>query len=179
MKKMKRQIQFKILEVVMMIFVILVSYPLWENLNIDETIATASFYNKAKFSYMKIENQNQGSMFPIETEEVLKTENRTKIKIINETKTNEEYNLLIKLNKNSTLDYHYLNIALNNEVTPLEEKYYYEDADNIYFSLIIDTINAEEKEYDFLIWLDYNKTKNDMQGKILNYKFELLQGTNL
>lgn len=179
MERINRLIHFKFFEIAIMILVIVISFPLWKKLNIDETIATAAFYSKAKFSYIEVENQNQGSMFPIKTEEILNTETKTKIKVTNETKTSEEYNLLLKLNKNSTLDYHCLNIALNNEVSTLEEKYYYEDLDNIYFSLTIDTINAECKEYEFLIWLDYDRAENDMQGKVLNYQFELLQGTNL
>lgn len=179
MEKINRLIHFKFFEIMIMISIILISFPLWKKLDIDETLATASFYSKAKFSYLEVENKNQGSMFPIKNEEVLKTENRTKIKITNETKTVEEYHLLLKINKNSTLDFHYLNIYFNNQISSLEEKYYYEDMDNIYFSLIIDTINAEQKEYDFLIWLDYDRTGNDMQGKILNYELELLQGINL
>lgn len=179
MKQINQIIHFKIFEISIMILVIILSFPLWKKLNIDETIATAAYYNKATFSYLDIEEPKKGPMVPIPTHEILNSEKKTKIKVINDTKTQEEYNLLLKLDKKSTLDYHCLNIEFANEVTPLEEKYYYEDEEYIYFSLIIDTIYAEQKDYDFMIWLDYYRTGNDMQGKMLNYNFELLKGTNL
>jgi len=47
----------------------------------------------------------------------------------------------------------------------------------LFFSTLSNVVN--DLGYEFLIWLDYERAENDMQGKVLNYQFELLQGTNL
>lgn len=172
MKNIDKVIHWKLIEISCVIAIVIVSFPLWKKLDISDQIATAAFYNGASFSYLNVSNTQNGMMVPVSNEDALKNLEQTKIKVINDTRTNEDYTVLLKIAKSSTLDYNCLNIALNNEVKALKSTYLLEDADYFYFALTNGSIKGEIKEYDFLMWMDEN-TGNEMQGKTLNYSFEL------
>ena len=172
MKQINKLIYGKIIEISVLIAIILVSFPLWKKLDIKDYLSTAAFYEEAQYSYLEIENYPIDLMYPISTIYAIKNLQPTIIKVKNETLTQEDYTLTLKIAKDSSLDYNCLNISLNNKVKSLKETLISEDEENFYFSLASDTIIGEEKEYKFLIWMD-EKTGNEMQGKTLNYDFEL------
>jgi len=172
MKKIEKVIHWKILEISIMISVIILSYPLWQQLDINDYMATAAFYNEAKFTYVKVENYPQGPMFPINNQEAIKNLKRTTLKVINDTKTKEDYTLLLRIEKTSTLDFHCLNVIINDQVNSLEQLLLMDDLENYYFVLASDSLIGNQKDYAFAMWMDEN-TGNEMQGKMLNYSFEI------
>ncbi len=178
MKTINKIIRWKIIEITMMLVVIAVSYPLWKTLNIGEHLSTAAFYDQAQYTYLKVNHSPQGPMFPMDNEVAINTLNPMTISVVNESLTKENFNLIMKVSKTSTLDYNCLNVLFQAEVKSLKELYTYEDADHYYFLITSDSIVGETKDYNLLMWMDY-RTGNEMQGKTLNYAFELQKGINI
>lgn len=175
MKNIDKLIHWKLFEITLLVVVIVLSFPIWKQLSIDDSLATAASYNNVQYTHLDIKEYPKSLMFPVNNKYALENLKKTKIKIINDTKIIEEYTLLLKISKTSSLDYHCLNVAINQNALPLEKYYFTEDTNNYYFALAKDSIIAETKNYDFLMWMD-EKTGNEMQGKTLNYSFELQKG---
>ena len=81
--------------------------------------------------------------------------------------------LVLKVGKNSSLDYQYVNIAVDNEVFSLKDLSRIDDQENYYFILDENTLKGEQKIYKMKIWLD-ERTGNDMQAKQFIMSFQLL-----
>lgn len=175
MEKIDKIIYWKLIEISLLISVVIISFPLWKKLEWNDFFTTAAFYSEAQYSYLEVSNYPKGPMFPISNEIALKNINQTTLSVINDTLTEEEYTLLLKITKDSTLDYHCLNVALNNKISALENKYIMENEEYWYFKLSSDTILGETKTLNFIMWMD-EKTGNEMQGKTLNYAFEIQKG---
>lgn len=172
MKNINKIIHLKILEIAVLVFIVAISFPVWKKLEGNNYLTTAAFYNKANYAYLEITDNQWNNMFPIKDEEAIKNLKPTQIKVKNDTKTKEDYTLLLKISKESTLDYNCLNIALNNEISPLKDHFLLEDQNDIYFSLDSYSVLGSPINYDFLMWMDKN-TDNNMQGKTLKYSFEI------
>lgn len=175
MKKIDKIIHLKLIEITIMLIIIIISFPLWKKLEQNEIMTTAALYDNARYTYIDVENYSNGPMFPIKDDEALNELKPTSLKLINETNTTEDFTIIMKVSKTSTLDYRCLNIAIDRQKKNLKNLYLFDDADSFYFSLKSDTIKGETKEYDFLIWMD-SSTNNDMMGKSLSYSFELQEG---
>lgn len=175
MKNIDKVIHWKLLEISIVLAFVIVSFPLWQALEMKDYLSTAAFYSEAQYSYLEVSKYPTDYMIPISDEVALNHIVPCEIQVINNTKTREDYSLVLKVSKNSTLDYRVLKIALNNNVSTLESHYILEDADSIYFSLQTDSIQGERRNYDFIMWMDQN-TGNDMQGKSLSFDFELQKG---
>jgi len=178
MKKIDHIIYGKLFEISFLIAFVILSYPIWLSLDINKQLANASVYQEAQYSYLDIEHNHNGPMFPMKNEEAMDKLSKTKINVTNETKTMENYSLILKIDKTSTLDYQFLNIFLDGKIQALKIFPMTEDYDYFYFVLDSNSIVGGKKTYNFLMWMDY-ETGNEMQGKSLNYSFELLNGINL
>lgn len=172
MKNLNKVIHWKLLEISVVLAFVIISFPLWQQLERKDYLTTAAFYNEAQYSYLEVTQYPYGSMIPVSDEDALKNIKPCKIQVVNNTKTKEDYTLVFKISKESTLDYHVLKIALNQSVSMLDEHYLLEDADHIYFALATDSIQGEKQDYNFMLWMDQN-TGNEMQGKTLSFDFEL------
>ncbi len=177
MKNINSVIQGKIIEIICLLFIIIGSFPLWEKLDRSEYFTTAAFYNNAKYSYLEVFDKQELNS-PIKNADALKLLPKTKIDVINDTKTKEDYTLILKVSKSSTLDYHCLNLAIENNVKPLEKYYLHEDNDHIYFALASGSILGEKKNYNLVMWMD-ETTGNEMQGKTFSYAYELQDGIKI
>lgn len=172
MKNINKIIHWKMIEISLLISIVVISFPIWKTLEKNEVLSIAASYSDVQFSHLEVTNLSLGAMFPISNEKALKNINPSSIKVINDTKTKEDYTLLMKVSKNSSLDYHCVNISLNNNITSLAKLTINEDEENYYFLLDSNSIDGEIKEYQFRIWMD-EKTGNEMQGKSLSYTFEI------
>lgn len=172
MKNIDRIIYGKLFEITILMSVIMISFPLWKTLDINEDLATAAFYNEVQFSYLDIKEYPKGPMFPMSEEDALSKLKSTKINVVNDSRTREDFALVMRVKKDSSLDYHCLNIALDDKVKPLADYYFMDDIENYYFVLTSDSIEGETKNYDFKMWMDAS-TGNEMQGKTLSYAFEI------
>ncbi len=172
MKNLDKVIHLKLAEICFLFIVIVVSFPLWKTLEKNEMLSTAATYADAQFTYVEVENLPNNSIYPVTNEWASMNIKPTTIKVINDTRTEEDYVLALSIEKNSTLDYHCLNISFDNVIKPLENLLTSEDEEKYYFTLATDSIQGEIKGYYFKMWMD-EQTGNEMQGKTLSYNFEL------
>ncbi len=172
MKNINKIIHWKMIEITLLVSIILISIPLWKKLEIKEYLSTAAFFSKAKYTYLEVDDNQWTDMYPIQDEEALVNLKPTILSVKNETKTKENYTLILKISKSSTLDVKCLNIALNDQISPLKNHFMLEDQDNMFFKLDSSSIIGETKKYNFLMWMD-KSTGNEMQNKTLSYIFEL------
>lgn len=172
MKNINKIIHWKMIEISFLLSIIMISFPIWKTLAKSEALSIAASYSNIQFSHLEITNTSNGAMFPISNEKALKNIKPGSIKVINDTKTKEDYVIYMKISKSSSLDYHCLNIALNNHILSLKDMPLSEDEENYYLLLDTNSITGESKEYQFQLWMD-EKTGNEMQGKSLSYTFEI------
>lgn len=172
MKRIDDIIHWKLMEIIFLIFVVLISFPLWENLKIDEAMTAAAFSDDVRYTYLSVEGRKLESMYPLKNEEAIQKLKPIRLRLTNNTKIKEDYTIIIKIKKDSTMDYRCLNIAFDEKVNRLEDLYFSDDDDNFYFILKTDTIRGEIKEYNVLIWMDVSSDP-EMASKTLHYSFEL------
>lgn len=178
MKNINKIIHHKIFEIFLAVTVIFVSFPIWKSLNINDHIATAAFYNEAQYTFMEVLDNQVNNLFPIEDELALKNLKRTNITVKNETRTKEEYTLLLKISKDSTIDISVLKVSVHNNIYSLKDILLLEDEEFYYFTLATDSLSGDAKQYNFLMWMN-SETGNEMQGKTISYSFDLQKGIKI
>lgn len=170
-KNLNMLIAAKIAEIIFVCTFILLSIPLCQNMG--KAVAKIEFSDKnLNFTSLAIENNLDYSMYPMSQKDALNKLAPTKLIVENNSLTTENYDLILKISKNSTLDYNCLNIAIDDKIVPLNTLKYMEDSINNYFIIASESLKGNNKEYSIKLWID-EKTGNEMQNKELNLSFEL------
>lgn len=170
-KNLNILIASKIVEIIFVCAFILISIPLCQR--IGKSAAQIDFSDKnLNFTSLAIENNFGYSMYPMSQTDALNKLVPTKLIVANNSLTTESYDLILKVSKNSTLDYNCLNIAIDDKIVPLNSLKYMEDSINNYFIIASESLKGDNKEYRVKIWID-EKTGNEMQNKELNLSFEI------
>lgn len=162
----------KVIEILLVVCFLFLSFHLWRNKNIS-SLASLMAANQTGYTSLDIENPIDYVMYPMKDEDALNNLAPCFLKVINGTYSTESYQLILVVSKESTLDYHYLNISLGDKVYPLMDLPIREDEGSYVFLLDEGTICGETKEYEARIWLD-KRTGNDMQSKQLVMSFDLI-----
>ncbi len=175
-KDINKLITKKIFEIIFVIgFVFFASY-LWNTKNTQEFLTSIAAFSNLHYTNFMVENPIDYSMFPMDDEYAMKNLKPCTIKVINETYTNEEYVLVLKISKESTMDYHFLNIGVNDAIYSLNNLEKYEDESAYVFTIAKDSIVGNTKNYEVRIWLN-EMAGNELQGKNLILNFDLLNKT--
>ena len=99
MKNINKIIHWKMIEISFLLSVIMISFPIWKTLAKSEALSIAASYSDIQFSHLEITNTSNGAMFPISNEKALKNIKPGSIKVINDTKTKEDYVNARKISK--------------------------------------------------------------------------------
>lgn len=170
-KKINKLITKKILEILIVTAFVFLSLPLWDHFEKQNAFALASAYSTTNYLSLDIENPINYSMYPMTDDFAMQKLGPCHLKVINDTLTNENYVLYLTIAKNSTIDYHYLKISINNQIHFLENLITKTDTNNYYFALDQDSLLGDAKNYEIKLWLD-EKTGDEMQNKELIMSFE-------
>lgn len=174
--KIEKQLNYliiaRIAEIIFVLAFLVLSYPLFENMRLTSSLLKESAGLELAFTSLKIENQISYPLYPISEKEALKKFEPTKIIVENNSLTEENYWIVLKISKNTTLDYHYLNMAIEDKIYSLNNLTMEEDSENYKFFILKDVLKGDKKEYNLKIWLD-ETAENDMQNKVLISSFEL------
>ena len=173
-KDINMLIAAKIVEIVYVIAFIFVSIPLWQQMNEVTNYTNVFSYNGLTYTGFTVENELNYSMYPMANEDALVRVKPTKVIVANNSLTEEEYTITLKISKESTLDYNCLNIAINDLVMPINSMDKTEDKDNYYFVIDTNKLKGNTEEYLIKIWMD-EQTGNEMQGKSLVVSFDLVE----
>lgn len=164
----------KIIEIVCVACFLFVSFFFWKSGNTKSIIAA---FQDLSYTNFNIENPIDYAMFPMTDEDAMKNLNPCYITVSNETYTKEDYILVLVVNKNSTLDYNFLNISVGDEIYSLNTLEKIENEEEISFILVNDSIVGNLETYAVRLWLN-SLAGNDMQNKELIMHFDLLKGSS-
>lgn len=175
-KDINKLIITKVVEIFLVVgFVFLASY-LWRSKNAQDFFSSIASFSNLYYTNFTIENPIDYSMFPMRDEDAMQNLKPCTIKVMNETYTSENYALILKIDKTSTMDYHYLHIGINDEVYSLNDLEQTEELENYVFTLAKDKIVGNTKNYEIRVWLN-TLAGNEMQGKNLIMHFDLINET--
>jgi len=127
-------------------------------------------------AYVDVIKENN-LVYPIKDEEAIQSMTPSKINLVNDTYSDTIYELGIRINKKSSLDYKYLKIYFKEKVSLLKDLYIGEDDNYYYFLLETGNIKATTLNYEIKIWLK-DTSENDIQNKSLFYEFVNLKNLN-
>jgi hypothetical protein len=175
-KNINKLIYANIIELIFVVAFIFGSIPLWENLNNSISLKTASSFENISYTNLTVDNPSEYVLRPMSNKEASESLEPYKLYVVNDTLTEEEYTLYLKIEKTSSLDYNNLNISINDSVIPLNELEMKEDLEYYYFTLDNNSIVGNTIDYDVKIWLDEN-TGNEAQGKSLSLTFDIEKNT--
>lgn len=175
-KDINKLIITKVVEIFLVVgFVFLASY-LWRSKNAQEFFSSIASFSNLYYTNFMIENPIDYSMFPMRDEDAMQNLKPCTVKVMNETYTSENYALILKIDKTSTMDYHYIHIGINDKVYALNDLGQVEETENYVFTLAKDTIVGNTKNYEIRVWLN-TLAGNEMQGKNLIMHFDLINET--
>lgn len=172
-KDINKLILIKMFEIVFVIGFLFFSVTLWKDNTTQEMFSMATSFTNLNYTNMQVENPISYSMYPMEKERALSTIEPCSVIVSNDTYTEEGYMLALRVDKNSSLDYQFVNISVDEEVYSLKDLSRIDDQDNYYFILDENTLKGEQKIYKLKLWLD-ERTGNDMQAKQFIMSFQLL-----
>lgn len=166
----------KVIEIIFVSCFVFLAGFLWKSNNAQEFLTSIASFNNLYYTNFTMESPIDYSMFPMADEDALKKLKPCTIKVINETYTNENYRLVLKIDKSSTMDYHYLHVAVNDQIYSLANLEQIEEAEDYVFILAKDSIVGTTKMYEIRVWLN-TLAGNDLQGKNLIINFDLINET--
>lgn len=172
-KEIDKLIRIKVLEIVFLVAFVMVSTSLWKSSSTEELFSMVSSFGNLSYTSIQIENPIQYEMFPMRNQDALKNVKPCVVLVSNDTYTEEEYMLVLKIDKSSTLDYHVLNISMGGEVFSLKDLPLLEETLNYYFVLDENKLKGDKRRYEIQLWMDAS-AGNEMQSKSLAMNFELM-----
>ena len=175
-KDINKMILVKVIEIAFIIVFMIVATNLYSSERAQEVFRSIAAYSDVYNTHLAIKNQINYSMFPMTDERAMEKLIPCTLTVSNETYKTENYTLVLKINKSSTLNYSYLHISINNDIYALEALEKQVTDDEIIFILDEGSLTGESKEYNVRLWLN-TLAENDMQGKNLIMQFDLLNET--
>jgi len=155
-------------DIFMTVFLVLVSIPIWLNFSVSALAAEANYYDN--YNYVKYEFLNEASktLLTYTDSEALRKCETQDILIYNYSNTLDNYSLLLKIRKNSSVNLDQIKINVNYQIDYLNNYHVYEDAENYYFVIDSNDIVASSQKYIISMWnIDNNLTYNNE----LDYEF--------
>lgn len=152
-----------VLEIILLIAFIIISYFVWNQSHMESYSSIAKRYkNHSNIAFDMEGKMNSDLLFPITEKEAKEQQAATlKIKSLG---NNTTATLALQIAKTSSLDFHYLNILLDNQVIFLKDSNLFEDADYYYIPIIQEEVTNEIKEHRIYLYLNQN-AGNDTQNK--------------
>jgi hypothetical protein len=175
-KHINKLIISNVIEIIFVMAFIAITIPLWLSLHSSESLASASIYDDFTYTSLYVEDSKTLTMYPISDDVAIKYVNPYKITLVNDSLTLENYDLVLKIDKSSTMDYKGLKISINGNISYLKDLNLTEDDDNYIILLDNDDIVGETRDYSVKLWLDENSS-SEIQGKNLVMSFDLIKNT--
>ncbi|MBE6161028.1 MAG: hypothetical protein E7158_02235 [Firmicutes bacterium] len=134
MKDIDKLIRNYVLEIVVVVIFVIISYPVWKLLDKSEMAKIASSYANMNYLYLDIDKYVSTNDF------------YDAVTIWNETNTKRGYDLVVKIEKESIDDN--LEVIINDKKYSLNSKKYKEDNKYIYYKLVKGTVVGGNVTYN-------------------------------
>lgn len=150
---MDKNVKKLVKSVILTTFLVLISIPIWESAQNKSNSLLA--FNDVRNISVSIGDFETLTM--IEDERALENIIPTNIALRNQNSFAKEYDLIFLINKNSTVDYNYVRVSIDDNIYKLNEMNKTEDEVNYYFNLEKRELNKyTTEEVNARIWLDGN-----------------------
>ena len=153
-------IYHKKIEIIIAIFIILASYPVWGCWN-DERLGEARKYLNTSYTYVVTEDKQGLRNYPIKDEVSLNNLVPTTIYLRNDTRLRSDYHLAIRVPKKNNLNYKYLKYSINGEVREMSSSNLKEDNDFYYFIMDSGNLEGRETTYKMNLWIKEDTPTNE------------------
>ena len=160
-----------IIEIITLIFIVIFTYPVLHMIGESEGAKIAEYYDNYEASDVTLYYEKKAdlnNLYPVTNEYALNNLDYSIINVINNTKENKKYNLMLIVEKNSTLDTNYLMININGKTLKLSDCYYTENKYITYYLIDSNTIktNSSKKKYLSTLLLEKNYCfKNNLENE--------------
>lgn len=173
-KNINKLIIKKIAEITFVVAFMLFTIPFCHKLR--DKVSIAKSYDNITYTSLTVSDDINYDMFPMHNDYALENIKPTILCISNDTYTKENYIVNLIINKNSTLDYNLINIAINNEVYSLNKMNKIENNDSYIFPIINSNIVSTVQKYEFKLWIN-DRATDEVQGTNLELYFSLEKNT--
>ena len=174
MKKKTRMI----LEILILSLFLIFSYFHWDNLEINKYANIVK--NSEKMNSLQAyeeENISNGILLPLNDEKALEVLKPGLIRVENAIEESKKYEIIFCIDNESTLDYQYLSISIDNKIYKLKEVEKLSDETFTY--LIIDKYEVTtENKHKISIWLNEDVALETV-GKSIKYYIEIREDLNI
>ena len=145
-------IRHYVLEIVLTIFVVTISIPIWDKLNKSDAADIASSYATMDYLYLDIDKYVGSNEF------------KDVVDIVNDTNTLRGYTLVVKINKeNISKD---ATVVINNEQYNLNNLKHTEDKNYVYYNLKEGKLVADKENYE-IEYLNTDITYSDVEYQLI------------
>ena len=175
-KDINKMIVRKVIEIVFVFAFILGSAQVWRSEKTQEMLNSIAVFSNASKLSLQVKNQINYSMYPMTDERAMEKLVPCTLTVKNETYSEENYTLVLKIDKSSTLDYNYLHISIDDTIYALNALEKEITNKEIVFILDRNSLLANQKEYEIRLWLN-TLAGNDLQAKNLSMQFDIIDET--
>lgn len=152
MKNINKLIRHYVCEIFVVILFVIISIPVWEQLDKSGIANIANSYHTMDYLYLDIDKYVSDKEF----EDV--------IAVVNDTNTIRGYELVLKISKDKITDEMIVNI--NEEIKLLENLKYSEDEEYNYYILAEDSVVASKNDYK-VMFINSDITYNEVEYLII------------
>ncbi len=175
-KNINKIIFIKGIEIIFTLIFIVYVTNLYKSEQVQEVFKSIAAFNNVNYTNLTVKNQINYSMYPMTDEKAMKKLVPCTLTVSNETYKKENYTLVLKINKSSTMDLSYLHISIDDSIYSLNSLEKEETENEIIFVLNRDTISGESRDYNIRLWL-YITAENNLQDTNLVMHFDLINDT--
>ena len=133
MKDINKLIRHYVIEIIIAVAIVVVSYPVWQVFDKSEAASIAKSYAQMDYVYMDIEKRVSSVDF------------EDQIALINDTNTKRGYKLVVNIDKEKVTDD--MIITINDNQIKAEDLKFDEDNDKYYYELTKGVIKGEHIDY--------------------------------
>ena len=138
-------------DILLTIFVVLISIPIWLNFDVADASMVASSYDNYNYIGFEMLNDAKNDLKPSSDSYAMNNVETQDIMVYNYSNTNCEYKLILKINKNVETDN--IKINVNYDVDYLSSYPKIESGDYNVFIIDNDYIKASSRKYIISMWM--------------------------
>lgn len=172
-----KQIKKTVIELIFSIIIFIIALIMWFNPNTSvANLITKNASNKGEVTLEQIKPLTINNLSPISDEEAINNYENAILRLTNNQNITSRYELVYRINNNSTLDSRFIKFKLDNTLMePIIEsltnvKIKKSDSYTDYIIYTGEITPNKSLDFSFIIWIDENAT-NEAQGKKLSSGF--------
>ena len=158
-------------DIIITILLVIISIPIWLSFDLTE-LEEAKKYDNYNYINYELLNNPHYTLVSVSDDYGLRNIETQDIVVYNYTNANATYTLVLRINKNSTINIDNIRLNVNHDVQSLNNYRFYEDNDYYYYIIDSDRIQGSSQKYALSMWNDENY-KQDVNNEF-NYDFLIM-----